>query len=333
MLVSLQTAEQCIRYYIEQDIACHIWGPPGVGKSQLVHWIKKSLKWGLVDIRLSLRDPVDLRGLPLVDAKTGTTRWLSPDELPQEKRDGKYGILFLDEANIASQAMQGAAMGLVLDRKLGEYKLPPGWRVIAAGNRLADRAAAQRMGTALKNRFAHIEVGVDTESFCAWAIRENIHPMMVAWARFRPALLHMMPQGEENSFPTPRAWEQVAKCITAPTAIRQTLVEGLVGNAAAGEFEAFCRVYEQLPDFGEIIKRPKQAAVPADNQPGVLYAVSSALGRMATMDNFNSIVEYASRLPKTHTVAMMTDALRRTPKLKNTSAYARWAVDNQDIMI
>ena len=82
--------------------------------------------------------------------------WYVPDELPRVERDGEFGYLFLDEINTGSPQMMAVMMQLVLDRKVGEYTLPPGWRIIAAGNRVSDRAAAQRMPTALRNRFAHI---------------------------------------------------------------------------------------------------------------------------------------------------------------------------------
>src|SRR5580765_2267185 len=98
-MINLALCAKCVEHNTSKDIATFIHGPPGIGKSQSVNQVADKLGIGLIDIRLSLRDPVDLRGLPLVDAKSGTTRWLVPNELPQVKRDGKKGILFLDECN------------------------------------------------------------------------------------------------------------------------------------------------------------------------------------------------------------------------------------------
>jgi len=331
--MSLKLAGECIEQYILSNTPVFLWGPPGIGKTSIVQQVAKKLSMGLIDIRLSLRDPVDLRGLPMTDLNTGKTRWLTPAEMPYIERDGERGILFLDEANTATQAMQSAAMGLVLDRKVGDYHLPPGWLPIAAGNRLVDKAAAQRMGTALRNRFAHIEVAVDLDAWCGWAKSSTIDPLMIAFLRYRQELLHKMPTGDENAFPTPRAWEQAAKFVASPESVRQKLITGLVGEGPAQEFEAFARLWKQLPSIGQIIENPKSVAVPDDKEPAVFYAIASALARRATPQNFANILEYAARIPKEFCVSIAVDAVKRDPELQKTAAFAKWAVSNSEIVI
>lgn len=330
---TLKTAAKLLEAYILADTPTFIWGPPGLGKSDVVRQTASKLQYNLKDIRLSLRDPVDLRGLPLVDGKTDTTRWLAPDELPQVERDGETGILFLDEANTANQATQSAAMCLVLDRKLGEYTLPKGWVPVAAGNRLADRAAANRVGTALKNRFAHIEVGVDVEAWCDWANRVQLSPMAIAFIRFRPAMLHIMPAGDENSFPTPRAWAQAAKFMDADESVRQSLVAGLVGDGPASEFEGFARVYSRLPDLEDVMRNPTRAKVPDTKEPAVSFAVASALAAYADKASFENILVYAQRLPKEFETLIALDAVKRDATLMRTKAYTTWAVRNADAVL
>ena len=341
--ISLKNAAACLRFNIANNIPTFIWGPPGVGKSQVVHQVLKELKYNIIDIRLSLRDPVDLRGLPLQDVKGGSTKWLPPAELPNVARDGDKGGLFLDEANTASLAMQSAAMGLVLDRKLGEYHLPDGWVPIAAGNRLIDKAAAQRMGTALKNRFSHLEIGVDLDSWCEHANKAEFHPMVVGFIRFRPDLLHIMPgtgvkgstsiPAEANAFPTPRAWEVVCKYADASEAIRQTLVASVVGEGPAAEFEGFARVWARLPSINEIFTSPKSARVPPMDEPSVHFAVAAAVARRCNKDNFDNALIYAARLTKEFEVMIAVDAVKRDPALQKTRAFAKWAVNNQEVVI
>ena len=127
--------EQELRQIVQQDIRCSlmIWGPPGVGKSSIVARVASTAKIDLVDLRLSQLAPTDLRGLPV--AEDGRSTWYPPNFLP---RDGK-GVLFLDEINMAPPAMQGVAQQLILDRRIGEYTVPEGWFVWAAGNRKIDR--------------------------------------------------------------------------------------------------------------------------------------------------------------------------------------------------
>ena len=135
-----------------------LWGGPGLGKSSVVKQLAAQLSLPIQDVRALLLDPVDLRGLPFL-GKDGRSHWATPDFLP---KDGA-GVLFLDELNAAPAMVQAGCYQLVLDRKLGEYTLPDGWAIVAAGNRDSDRAATNRMPTPLRNRFVHLEFEVDLQ--------------------------------------------------------------------------------------------------------------------------------------------------------------------------
>lgn len=333
LALTLKQAAACLAFNLSQDIPTFIWGPPGVGKSQLVHQVTDKLDYEMYDIRLSLRDPVDLRGLPLVDPIKGTTRWLPPAELPDSNTKKKI-LLFLDECNATNIAMQRAAMQLVLERKLGEYRLPVNCKVVAAGNRMVDKAAAERLNSALKNRFAHLEVVADTDSWVDWAARKGLHAITIGFIKFRPGLLHKMPVGDENAFPTPRAWEQVNKLVNAPDSIRLQLVMALVGEGAAMEFEGFIQTFRHLPSIDAIMTNPKTAAVPDANAVASVWAVSQALAMRCTNEKeFGNAITYCKRLPKEFEVSMVTDAVKRDPKLQKTKAYVAWCVDNQEVVV
>ena len=100
--------------YLDEDTPAFMMGPPGIGKSAIARQIADERGWKIIDFRASTRDPVALMGLP--DLSQDTTKWKVPDEFPQVKRDGKEGILFLDELNAAPPSMQAAMFGLV-DRR------------------------------------------------------------------------------------------------------------------------------------------------------------------------------------------------------------------------
>ena len=139
--------------------AAMIWGPPGIGKSAIVAAVATAHQLRFVDVRLSQLAPTDLRGLPV--PKDGVSTWFPPEFLP---RDGA-GILFLDELTMAPPTMQGVAQQLILDRRVGSYELPNGWFVWAAGNRKEDRASVYEMPAPLSNRFLHVDVEPDLDSF------------------------------------------------------------------------------------------------------------------------------------------------------------------------
>ena len=319
-----------------------VTGSPGGGKSDVVRQVAKSRNSELRDVRLAQLDAVDLRGVPSVDAAKQLTMWNTPNFLPTE---GK-GVLFLDEIVSAPQAVQAAAYQLVLDRRLGDYVLPDGWAIIAAGNKQTDGAIVNPMSTALKNRFAHITYEVNNEDWCNWAVRSGVSPEVVAFIRFRPALLNEFEQrgssDEEKSrlrsmknryaFATPRTWEVLSDVIThgTPDALFFDIAAGIVGEGAAGEFSGYLKYYRNLPDFDEILRNPKTAAVP--DGPGVLYALASGLAAVVTGDTFTNLTTYLARIPTEFQVLCVKDALARMPEIADSKAFVTWAVDNEEVL-
>lgn len=339
-MATIIQAKQMTSLYLKSGIATFWWGAPGVGKSEGIHQLSKSdFGGGMVDFRAVLREPVDLRGLPMIDVKAGTSKWLPPEELPNEKRHGKKGILFLDELNAANAQMQAACFGLVLDRKLGDYRLPDGWQIIAAGNRQSDRSAAQRMPRALANRFAHIDVDPDVDTWVNEYANYHCDPMVVGFIRWRPDQLHDMTtkeaidgtSGDERAFPTPRSWSRVSNICNAPDSLRYSMVKGLVGESAASEFEAFVRTYKDLPDLDDVFDKPTKTAVP--NEPSAQYAISAALSRFTNRSNFDAALTYSQRLGREYEIIVCLDATKRDPMLTKTKAYIEFTKRNKDVQI
>jgi hypothetical protein len=311
-----------LRVLIEARQPVFVWGGPGIGKSAVVGHLARSLQKPLRDIRALLLDPVDLRGLPFLGAD-GRSKWATPEFLPQ---DGE-GILFLDELNAAPAMVQASCYQLVLDRKLGEYALPDGWAIIAAGNRDSDRGATTRMPTPLRNRFVHLEFEVDIQEWSEWAIQAQVRPEVIAFLRFRPELLSQFDR-DANAFPSPRSWEFVSRILESkPEApVEHELFAGAVGLGAATEFSAFLEMFRQLPSIDAILLNPLQEPVP--EKACAQYAVASALARCATDTNFDRICLYLERMPTEFRVMCVRDASLREPAIRHTAGYVRWAVAN-----
>lgn len=304
-----------------------IWGAPGVGKSQVVAQTAEKLGLDLIDIRAVLLDPVDLRGLPRIEGEL--SHWSPPAFLP---REGK-GILFLDELNAAPPLVQAACYQLVLDGRLGEYELPEGWCVVAAGNRESDRAVTHRMPSALANRFVHLDFQVDLEDWLDWAAESNVPSEVMAFLRFRPNLLHDFdPSKSEKSFPSPRSWEFAAGIIGSkpdPT-LEYSLICGAVGEGAAAEFAGFVRVFRDLPEPDAILMSPETAPIPKD--PATLYALCEILARKAGEKTVERIMAYASRLPAEFSVLLVRDSMRNDKAIAKSPAFIRWATANSDVL-
>lgn len=253
-------------------ISTMIWGAPGIGKSSIVDQITRSHKIDFVDVRLSQLAPTDLRGLPV--AEDGISKWYPPEFLPHS---GK-GILFLDELNMAPPAMQGVAQQLILDRRVGSYVVPEGWYVWAAGNRKEDRAAVFDMPAPLANRFLHLQVEPDFESFKTYALAKNVHEQIIAFLSFRPNLLHKL-DPQQPAWPSPRSWEMASHLHNAELDITPA-----VGLETESEFAAFVKVYQSLPDL-ERIFLGKGDSISFPSEPSVRYATTIGLAVRAADAN------------------------------------------------
>lgn len=305
-----------------------LWGAPGVGKSQVVAQVAEELELELTDIRAVLLDPVDLRGVPSVQG--GIAHWSPPSFLPT----GGEGVLFLDELNAAPPLVQAACYQLVLDRRVGEYVLPDGWTVVAAGNRETDRAVTHRMPSALANRFVHLEFSVDVDTWLEWAENAGIGEEVLAFIRFRPNLLHNFdPKKNEKAFPSPRSWDFAARILaSAPDPdVELSLLKGTVGPGAAAEFAGFSRMFRQLPDPDAVINHPHTAVIP--EEPATLYALCEALAKRAEDATTESIITYASRLPSEFGVLLVRDAVKAYRPVVESPAFSRWATANSDVLL
>lgn len=329
MVESIKGAKEMARAYMKADIPTYTSGPPGVGKSDLWQQLAKELGIGLIDVRLGSMAPEDF-GVPAPDLEKQVAVWLKADFWPDVKRDGPKGILLFDEMSDTSKAMQSCAYKIVLDRHIHNMALPKGWYPCAAGNRREDRAAAQSLSTALANRFAHITIEPDPDAWIEWANKNDINPLLPAFIRTRPALLHSMEGADLRAFPTPRSWARVSKICDADESIRYRLIAGLVGEGAAAEFNGFLKAVD-LPDLDDIVKAPKECRIPKD--PASKYALSSMLARYAKRDNFAAINAYCKRqdFGRDFWICCVLDATKRDASLTETRAFIDFANANQDL--
>ncbi|MRR57061.1 MAG: AAA family ATPase [Deltaproteobacteria bacterium] len=310
------------------NVPMFLWGPPGIGKSQIVAQVAAELKLPLIDIRAVLLDPVDLRGVPSVE--NGTTRWNPPIFLPTEGE----GVLFLDELSQAPDSVQSSLLQLVLDRKLGEYCMPEGWRILAAGNRVIDGTFSRKISKALGSRFAtHLELAVDLDEWCAWAINNNVPTEIISFIRLRPDLLHHFdPKSQGNSFPCPRIWANIGQFMgRLPQEAELPFFAGALGFGPAAEFTSYLQIYRDLPDVEDIMRNPDTADVPGE--PSVLYALCGAMSRKVTSGNAAQAFCYMKRLPAEFQVVWLRDALQAEPLLATTGEFSEWATANAGLLL
>ncbi len=309
-----------------------LWGAPGIGKSQIIAQVAKDKEYKIIDIRAVLLDPVDLRGLPRITSE-GQAAWCPPSFLPKEDNQEK-GIVFLDELNAAPPLVQAACYQLVLDRCIGEYRLPDGWTVIAAGNGDKDRAVTHRMPTALANRMVHIDMQTSLDDWLAWAEKSNIRKEIIAFLRFRPKLLHDFdPQSSSKAFASPRSWEFVSKLLDASAhpSIEYELFQGTIGMAAATEFIGFLKIWRDLPTIENVLASPSDIEIPTE--PATLYALSEALGAKTNSENIEAVITYALRMPVEFSVLLLRTAVCHDETIVQSQAFLKWAQANSHVLM
>ena len=319
-----------------------LWGAPGVGKSQIIAQVAESHAVPIIDIRLSQMEPSDLRGIPFRD--DDIVEWAIPAMLPNAERHGVQGILFLDEITSAPPSVSAAAYQLILDRKLGNYEIPDGWAIFAAGNRQGDRGVTYTMPAPLANRFSHFTVDINTDDWVAWAYKNNIDDRIIAFVRFRPELLFDFdPAHNPSAFPSPRSWEFAHRALQKFANNSDLLLGGLqacVGQAAGIEVKAFIDNLDQLPDLDAIVNGDD---VPAPTEIDLQYAVASALvGRaIRAKDNDDAqtihghILNFAGKFPQKEMGVMLVTDMHRAigEDIFSVPEFARWSNDVADLML
>jgi len=257
--VSPNKAKNALRHAMQKKRPVFLWGPPGIGKSDIVEQITASFSNShLIDIRLSLWDPTDIKGIPYFDSNNVKMAWGAPSELPDQEMAAQYDniVLFLDEMNSAAPAVQAAAYQLILNRRVGTYKLPDNVIIVAAGNRESDKGVTYRMPAPLANRFVHLELAVNFDDWFEWSVNNNIHKDVVGYLTFaKKDLYDFDPKSASRSFATPRSWSFVSELIEDEIDDNTTtdLVAGTVGEGLAVKFMAHRKVASSMPNPTDIL--------------------------------------------------------------------------------
>ena len=257
--VTPNAAKAAIRKAFKSKRPLFLWGAPGIGKSDVIHQLGAELDAYVIDIRLSLWEPTDIKGIPYFDSNTGNMVWGAPAELPTEEFAKQFPaiILFLDEMNSAAPSVQAAAYQLILNRRVGQYRLPDNVFIVAAGNRDADKGVTYRMPAPLANRFVHLEMTVEFADWVEWATEHRVHKDVVGYLSFSKGDLYDFdPKSASRAFATPRSWSFVSELLEDDDTSESTLMDlisGAIGEGLAIKFMAHRKVASNMPLPGDIL--------------------------------------------------------------------------------
>jgi hypothetical protein len=276
---------------------------------------------------LSLLDPTDLKGIPFFNADTNEGVWAKPSFLPSDLES--KGILFLDEINTAPPAVQASAYQLILDRKVGEYELPKGWSIVAAGNRENDRGVVYKMPPPLANRFVHFEMEVDFADWKTWAFKVGLQSSIIAYLAYDKSMLFTFDAtSNEKSFATPRSWEYVDSIIKS--GIEDDLIldsiSGAVGREAAGGYISFKKVMKELPDLKTILDGTFTELNDDDSKVMMALAIGlvNALLENPSDTAVENVLNFSLQLPGEFAIMLVKDMQQNDIDVEGSDAWAEW---------
>lgn len=324
-----------INSMIDLKVPTFIWGHPGIGKSSIVKKISQDRNMDFIDLRLSLLDPTDLRGIPFFQSDTKSAVWAKPEFLPDSKST-QSGILFLDEINSAPPTIQAAAYQLILDRKIGEYVLPENYSVVAAGNFETDRGITYKMPAPLANRFVHLYFDLHFDEWKMWAYENNIDKRIISYLSYKPDNLFTFdPKSNQKSFATPRSWEYVNTILKSELSeyILKDIISGAIGTQSAEEFTNYCRVVNELPCIDEILSG-NVCEIPEKNS--VLYALCTglvySLKNYPSQEKISNVIKYSLNLPPEFAVMLIRDLQKEKVEVETNPSWKVWVDANKFLM-
>jgi hypothetical protein len=254
--VGPKAAKRAISKAIRSRRPAFLWGSPGLGKSDIVAQIARDSNREVIDVRLALWEPTDIKGIPYYNAEQGKMVWAPPSELPLDP--ASTAIIFLDELNSAPPAVQAAAYQLILNRRVGTYVLPKGVDIVAAGNLDTDRGVTFRMPSPLANRFVHLTMKVDFDDWQDWATENKIHPEVIGYVgHAKQDLYDFDPRSNSKSFATPRSWSFVSELLQdndCDDDTLLTLISGAIGDGLAVKFMAHRKIAGKLPRAIDVLQ-------------------------------------------------------------------------------
>ncbi len=334
--VSLSQAARALRlcYVSNQPVA--LWGPSGVGKSDVV---RQSVPqgWKFYDVRLSDKEATDLGGIPMPNSKTGRVEYMPSSLLPLDT-DEKCIVLFDEVDRTSDMSVQNMMLQIVLDRSINGHKLSPNARIVLAGNGVTD-VGTMPLSTAACRRMCHLYIESQNEaalgSWLSWAKDSDCTSALQSFAKYRNDVWvngSAPAEFEELASPSARTWVMADKLYQASLTVKfetadiiLPLLAGCIGKAGAIELLAWYKLHAEAPTVEEIAKSPSTAKLPTTL--GVFFALGTTLAReakIAERPESDAFATYISRWPMEQAGFAFTGLLSAKPEVATSAAYRQW---------
>lgn len=313
---------------------------PGMAKTSMVREGAKEIGTDVVvsELHLASMAEPDVRGYLIPQGEyadfTKPSFWRTVEKHPR-------GVLFLDEFTQCSHEMQKAVAPLLLERRIGDYTLPDGWMVAAAGNRLEDNAGANALLSHVINRVAYIECAPpDVDEWVTWGVLAGLPHELLAMAKLRPdVVFHSeLPDGADEPYCTPRSLHALGDIANAyrgglldmvDSTVGRALITGCIGKGAAAEVIGMVKTTMRLPGFDTAMADPLNTVIPT--APDEAYAMAMLIAVRANSDKHReSAAQYLTRFPINHALTGIVGLLRRDKGFLHSATFGAWVANNRE---
>lgn len=307
----------------------HIVGSPGIGKTALGEQIANTVKANNSSFGFTVfhaaQALLEDYGMPMPNADKTSIDFLVPETtfpIEGSKHFPETGLMIIDELDQCNAPEQKMLANVLHARTIRGKKIKPGWFFIATGNRVTDKAGANRLLTHLNERLTRVEFDVSLDDWCQWALANGIKPEVISLMRFKPALLNQFsPDAVKNA--NPRTWANGVSAAygAIPQELEFETFKGMVGEGPASEAIAYFKMARKLVHPDVIILNPKTAPLPKSSELDVMYCIVGALAHKTTKNNFGRIMEYIERLPAEFGVLFIRDVVKLCPDITTTKEF------------
>jgi hypothetical protein len=245
---------------------------PGVAKSAIGRSIAEKMGFAYLDMRLSMSDESDFK-YPFLEDGTfeGKPIKVSGYAVPKwaYEANQRPTLIHFEELNRAPQFVRNAALQILLEREIGEFKFNSNVIMMASGN-LGDEDGTdvEEFDSALNNRLIHIPHSLSVDEWLGDFAATGCHKLITSFIKAHPEQMYKTSENTKG-YATPRSWTMLSKFITenwgmdaSPREFLPLLKEvasGYVGNSAM-KFIQYCEdmlnisIQDVLNDFDRIKK-------------------------------------------------------------------------------
>jgi hypothetical protein len=329
-----------------------IRGLAGTGKTVFVHELPELVKQETgMDFNIHAEIgpgtlSTDMMGLPNPKSDSSGNKlssFMQPDFLPREDRDGKHGILLIDEIEKAQPDTFNMYLNLLQFGTIpaNGYKLPDGWLIVCLANFSQERTGSATLPVTIRRRMRHFLMLPSAEEYKAYAERNHWHPAIPFYWNWREESIIEIEDrsAKPTSIARPATWEGVAQELRYDFDINYGQVEranGVLSHIGSGyghEFNGFLTIYEGLRNqsWQDVLANPETAPIyNGEKEMATLFAMIGQLSLRVTHDTFSNFMTYARRLESAEArTVMIKDAIRRDPTLQELPAYGQYLTDCQ----